>query len=61
MSSKSVSEILKILLQTIDINIFILSRHVQLKNSLPDKKKHQQLNMRHTLVEKLSKINLAKY
>ena len=37
MSSKSVSEILKILLQTIDINIFILSRHVQLKNSLTKK------------------------
>ena len=65
MSSKSMSQIFKILFQTGDINIFVLcgvffSRYIQLKSSLPNKK-HQQLHLRHTLVEKLSKINVAKY
>ena len=61
MSSKRVSEILKILFQTGDIYIFVLrgvfsSRYVQLKSSFSDKKKHQLWNLRNTLVEKLSKI-----
>ena len=52
MSSKSVSQIFKILFQTGDINVFVLrgvfvSRYVQLKILL--------------LVEKLSTINVAKY
>ena len=43
MSSKSKSQILKILFQTEDINIFILrgvifSRYVQLRNSFSDEK-----------------------
>ena len=43
MSSKSVSQIFKILFQTGDINIFVLrgiffSRYVQLKSSFSDKK-----------------------
>ena len=43
MSSKSVSQILKILFQTGDINIFVLrsvffSRYVQLKRSFSDEK-----------------------
>ena len=43
MSSKSVSQIFKILFQTRDINIFVhdgvfLSRYVQLKSSFPDEK-----------------------
>ena len=43
MSSKSVSQILKILFQTEDINIFVLrdvffSRYVQLKSSFSDEK-----------------------
>ena len=44
MSSKSVSQIFKILFQTGDINIFVLrgvfsSRYVRLKRYFPDKKK----------------------
>ena len=43
MSSKNVSQILKILFQTRDINIFVLrgvffSRYVQLKSSFSDEK-----------------------
>ena len=43
MSSKSVSQIVKILFQTGDINIFVLrgvffSRYVQLKSSISDRK-----------------------
>ena len=43
MSSKSVSQIFKILSQTVDINIFVLravsfSRYVQLKSSFSDEK-----------------------
>ena len=43
MNSKSVSHVFKILLQTGDINIFVLrgaffSRYVQLKSSFSDKK-----------------------
>ena len=43
MSSKSVSQIFKILFQTGDINIFVLhgvffSRYVQIKSSFSDKK-----------------------
>ena len=43
MNSKSVSHVFKILLQTGDINIFVLrgaffSRYVQLKNSFSDEK-----------------------
>ena len=45
MSSKSVSQIFKILFQTGDINIIVLrgvffSRYVQLKSSYSDKKKN---------------------
>ena len=66
MSSKSMSHILKISLQTGDINIFVIcsvffSRYVQLKSSFSDEKKHQQRNLWQTLVEKLTKINVAKY
>ena len=55
------SQTYKILLQTGDINIFVLrdvlfSRYFQLKSSFSNEK-----NLRHTLVEKLSKINVAKY
>ena len=39
----------------------LFSRYVQLKSSFFDKKKHQGWNLRHTLGEKLSKINVAKY
>ena len=60
------SQIFEILFQTGVINIFVLlgvffSRYVQLKSSFSDEKKHQRWNLRHTLVEKLSKINVAKY
>ena len=66
MSSKTVSQIFKILFQTAGINIFVLcavffSRYVQLKSSFSDKKKLEWWNLRHTIVEKLSKINVAKY
>ena len=59
------SHIFKILFQTGDINIFVLrgvvfSRYVLLKRSFSDEKK-QRWNLRQTLVEKLSKINVAKY
>ena len=65
MSSKSVSQIFKILFQTGDINIFVLrgaffSRYVQLKSSFSDEK-HIAWNLRHTSVEKLSKTNMAEY
>ena len=55
------SQILKILFQTEGINIFVLrgvlfSRYVQLKSSFPGEK----TSPRHTLVKKLSKINVAK-
>ena len=54
MSSKSASQIFKILFQTGDINIFVLhgvffSRYIQLKRSFSDEKtsvKHR-LNLRH--------------
>ena len=47
MSSKSVSQIFKILFQTGDINTFVLhgvffSRYVRLKSSFSDEKKPQQ-------------------
>ena len=43
MSSKSVSQIFKILFQPVDINIFVLlgvffTRYIQLKSSLSDEK-----------------------
>ena len=64
--AQKVSQILKILFQTGGINIFVLfgvffSRYIQLKSSFSDQKKHQRWNLRHTLVEKLSKINVVKY
>ena len=60
------SQIFKILFQTGDINIFVLrgvvfSRYGQLKSSFSDEKKHQPWSLRHTLVEKLSKNNVAQY
>ena len=57
------SQILKILFQTGDIFLcgFFCSRYVQLKGSFSDEKKHHQSNLRHNLVEKLSKINVAKF
>ena len=53
------SQILKIVFQTGDINSFVFlsvffNRYVQLKI-------HQQWNLRHTFVEKLSKFNVTKY
>ena len=65
MSSKSVSQIFKTLFQTGDINIFVLpgvffSRYVQLTSSFTDEK-NQRWHLKHTLVEKLLKINVAKY
>ena len=65
MSSKNVSQIFKILFETGDINVFVIrgvffSRYVQLKSFFSNEKKHERWNLRHTL-EKLSKINLAKY
>ena len=61
MSSKSVN----FFFQTGDINIFALlaiffSKYVQLKSSFCQKKKHQWWNLRHSLVEKLSKFDVAK-
>ena len=68
MSSKSMFQIFKILSQTGDINIFLLrgvffSKYVQLKSSFFDEENIRRIskNLRHTLVEKLSKINVAKY
>ena len=67
MSSKSLSQIFKILFQTGDINIFVLrgvffSRYVQLKSSFSDEKTSAvKSETRFSLVEKLSKINEAKY
>ena len=67
MSSKSLSQIFKILFQTGNINIFVLrgvffSRYVQLKSSFSDEKTSAvKSETRFSLVEKLSKINEAKY
>ena len=66
MSSKSVSQIFKILFQTGDINIFVLrgvffSRYVQRKSNFSNEKIHQRGNLRHTFVARLSKINMAEY
>ena len=72
MSSKSMSLYIskyyfkKINIFSINVNIFVLrgvffSRYVQLKSSFSDEKRHQQWNLRHTSVDKLSKINVAKY
>ena len=63
--AQKVSQIFKILFQTGDINIFVLcgvffSRYVQLKSSFSDQKKYQRWNLRHFLVDKLSKINTGK-
>ena len=62
MSSKSVSQIFQILLQTGDIDIFVLrgvffGRYVQLKSSFSDKKKASAVKSETHLVEKLSKTN----
>ena len=67
MSSKSLSQIFKILFQTEDINTFVLrgvffSRYVQLKSSFSDEKTSAvKSETRFSLVEKLLKINEAKY
>ena len=67
MSSKSLSQIFKILFQTEDINTFVLrgvffSRYVQLKSSFSDEKTSAvKSETRFSLVEKLSKIDEAKY
>ena len=66
MTSKSASEIFKILFQTRDINIFVLSsvffgRYVLLKSSFSDEKKHQRWNLRYNLLEQLSEIDVTKY
>ena len=66
MRSKSLSQIFKILFQTGDINIFVhrgvfFSTYAQLKRSFSDEKKQHRWNVRHTLVEKLLEINVAKY
>ena len=66
MGSKSLFQILKILFQTGDINIFVLpgvffSRYVQLKGSFSYEKNIQRWNLRHTLVEKVSEYNVAKF
>ena len=65
MSSKSVSQIFKILFQTGAINISVFcgvffSRYVQLESSFADKNK-QQWNLRPNLVERLSKTKVLKY
>ena len=59
--AQKVSQIFKILFQTRDINIFdlhgvVFSRYVQLKSSFFDEKKHWWWNLRHSSVEKLSRI-----
>ena len=62
------SQVLKILFQTGDINIFVLrggffSRYVQLKSSFLTKKTSavkSEREKREALREKLSKINVAK-
>ena len=64
--AQKVSQIFKILFQARDVNTFVLrgfffSRYVRVKSSFPDKKKHQWWNLRHTLVGKPSKTNVAKY
>ena len=55
--------LLKILFQTGDnvLRCFFCSIYVQIKSSFSDEKEHQQWNLRHTLVETLLKINVAKY
>ena len=65
MSLKSMSQIFKSLFQTGDINIFVLrgvffSRYVQLKSS-PFLTKKTSAVKSETQVEKLTKINVAKY
>ena len=65
MSSKSVLQIFKILFQTGDINIFALRgvffrRYVQLKIFFSDEKT-SAVKFKHTLVEKLLEIHVAKY
>ena len=63
-SSKSGSQIFKTLFQTGDINFVLrgvfFRRYFQIKSSFSDEKK-QRLNLRQTLVERLSKINVTKY
>ena len=66
MNSKSVSQIFKILFQAGDINVFVLcgvlfSTYVQLKSYFSDVKKLSGEILDKTLVEKISKINVAKY
>ena len=68
MSSKRVCfpQIVVILFQTGNINIFVphgvlFSRYIQLKSSFSAKEKHQQWILKHTLVEKPTKFNVAKY
>ena len=74
MISKSMSQIFKILFQTGYNNIFILcgvffSRNVQVKISFSDEKDIsgeiegliERLIERHTLIETLSEISVAKY
>ena len=51
---KSVFQIFKILFQTGDIDIFVL------RGVFSDEKKIKWWNLRHSLVQKLSKINMAK-
>ena len=65
MSSKSVSQIFKILFQTGDINIFVLrgvffSRYVQLKSSFSDKKVSAVKSETHFSRQAIE-INVAKY
>ena len=64
-SSKGVSQIFKILYQTGDISNFVLShvflsRYVQLKSSFSDEENISS-EIWDTLVEELSKVNMAKY
>ena len=65
MSSKSVSQIFKILFQTGDINVFVLrgvffSRYVQLKSSFSDKKVSAVKSETHFSRQAIE-INVAKY
>ena len=65
MTSKSMSQILKILFQTGDINIFVLrgvffSRYVQLKSSFSDKKASAVKSETHFSRQAIE-INVAKY
>ena len=67
MSSKIMYQIFKILFHTGEIDIFVLSgvvffsKYIQLKSFFLWRKEHQRCNLRHSLVEKLSKINVEKY